>query len=266
MYTTHGNHIPGTNRELDQPVRVKCGGFEYCEACLREAAKVYVDAEKNHHHILSALTPKNAAQDQKLRAVFTNAIAWTFYGDETLQQIDVNPVSLAQCRMAAERCMVQMREFLGVGSEKESPLVRHARRELALIDQDPDIHQAIIKAVEGFATYRNSGGSAGWAIHVLYDLLQFKNLTPLTDDPEEWNAVAEVDGETTLWQSRRNAAAFSDDGGKTYLITGEDEIHESEVRGGSGQESAPDEHEPEEPSPSQDGDAQEAPEEGLHTI
>lgn len=102
-------------------------------------------------------------------------------------------------------------------------LVEHAKCELALAGNDEDFNNSIIKAVEAFSEYGHSGGSASVAIPMLYDLLQFKNLTPLTNDPNEWNhieeAVAGVSGGT--WQSRRNPAAFSDDGGKTYYILSE---------------------------------------------
>jgi hypothetical protein len=55
---------------------------------------------------------------------------------------------------------------------------------------------------------------------MLNDLLQFKNLTPLTDDPEEWiqHSKEMWDGEKGVWQSTRRADAFSDDGGKTYYL------------------------------------------------
>lgn len=100
-----------------------------------------------------------------------------------------------------------------------SNLVNHARRELSLTDNDEEFNDSIIKAVEGFASYGHSGGSAAVAIHILHDLLQFKNLSPLTNNPDEWMKITEnvADDENT-WQSRRNPEAFSDDGGKTYYL------------------------------------------------
>lgn len=97
-------------------------------------------------------------------------------------------------------------------------LVEHAKRELARLNNDEEFNNAIIKAVEAFASYGHSGGSAAYAIPFLNDLLRFKNLTPLTDDPKEWIQLAQ-----DLWQSSRNTEAFSDDGGKTYyLVSGID--------------------------------------------
>lgn len=107
-------------------------------------------------------------------------------------------------------------------------LVDHAKRELALLDNDEDFNNAIIKSVEAFASYGHSGGSASYAIPLLNDLLQFKNISPLTDDPDEWTHIYDGDPmaappEPGVWQSRRNSEAFSNDGGKTYYLLSERE-------------------------------------------
>lgn len=104
-----------------------------------------------------------------------------------------------------------------------SNLVEHAKRELTLIDNDEEFNNSIIKAVEGFASYGHSGGSAGAGIHILYDLLNFKNLSPLTDDLKEWIQHTEdvVGVEGGVWQSRRNSEAFSNDRGKNYYLLSE---------------------------------------------
>ena len=118
-------------------------------------------------------------------------------------------------------------------------LVEHAKRELALAGNDEAFNNSIIKAIEGFTSYGHSGGSASVAIPMLNDLLQFKNLTPLTDDPEEWQQHSKEmwDGEKGVWQSRRNSEAFSNDGGKTYYLLSEvkdtnnpERTHESKKR------------------------------------
>lgn len=104
-------------------------------------------------------------------------------------------------------------------SKKENhlmSLVEHATRELALLDNDERFNQCIIKAVESFMSYGHSGGSVGYGIHILTDLLYAKNLSPLTDDPDEWMEITE-----DTWQSRRRADAFSYDGGKSYHVLGE---------------------------------------------
>lgn len=101
-------------------------------------------------------------------------------------------------------------------------LVEHAKKELYLLDNDDAFNDCIIKAVEAFASYGHSGGSASYAVPLLNDLLQFKNVTPLTDDPMEWNHISDGwDGSAPVWQSSRCAEAFSNDGGKTYYLISE---------------------------------------------
>ncbi len=106
-----------------------------------------------------------------------------------------------------------------------SNLVDHARRELAAIKEDPEFAESMIKAVEAFDSFGHSGASADIAIEMLAGLLRFKNLSPLTDDPEEWVHHGEdVWGEPGgIWQNRRNGEAFSKDGGKTYYLLSERE-------------------------------------------
>lgn len=98
-------------------------------------------------------------------------------------------------------------------------LVEHAKTELTKcgqFEEDPAFSQSIVAAVAAFSSYGHSGGSAGVAIHMLHDLLQFKVLSPLTDDSDEWCDVAKYASGKLLWQNRRRGDAFSHDGGKTY--------------------------------------------------
>jgi hypothetical protein len=93
-----------------------------------------------------------------------------------------------------------------------SNLVKHAQRELELAGitkEDPAMAQSLVNAVRGFAEYGHSGGSAGWAIQTLNELVQFKPLTPLTDDPDEWMEVSEYMGKT-CWQNIRDHSVFTD--------------------------------------------------------
>lgn len=100
-----------------------------------------------------------------------------------------------------------------------SNLTNHARRELELIGEEPETIEGYLKIVEAFSDMGHSGGSASVAIPTIHRLLQFKNLRPLTDDPNEWNHIAEeMAGQPDLWQSQRNSEAFSHDGGKTYYL------------------------------------------------
>lgn len=97
-------------------------------------------------------------------------------------------------------------------------LAEHARRELELSGQyaeDPAYSESIIKAVEAFASYGHSGGSAMVAREQLHALLGFEALSPLTSDPAEWIDQSEPSG-YPLWQNKRDPAVFSTDGGQTH--------------------------------------------------
>ena len=115
--------------------------------------------------------------------------------------------------------------------ERDGNLVAHARRELALIGEEPDVIEMYIRTIRGFASYGHSGGSASIAIPVINQLLQYKALSPLTANPGEWNEVG-----SNLWQNARQSDAFSEDGGQTYYILdevgpdGERIVHESQQR------------------------------------
>ena len=100
---------------------------------------------------------------------------------------------------------------------EESNLVAHARRELELIGEEQETINGYLSMIQIFADMGHSGDSAAVFIPTLCELLQFKNLKPLTDDPDEWNEVST--GE--MWQNARNSEAFSRDGGKTYYLLSE---------------------------------------------
>lgn len=111
---------------------------------------------------------------------------------------------------------------LPVEDAEESNLIQHAREELKRAGNDEAFNKSILDAIKGFSTFGHSGGSASIAIPMLNALLNYKNLTPLTDDPKEWNNVSDQAG-SELWQSRRCADAFSHDGGKTHYFLDENE-------------------------------------------
>ena len=112
-----------------------------------------------------------------------------------------------------------------------SNLVNHARRELTRIygpevDWDPDdidtkMCNHILHMVEEFADEGHSGSSASYALWVLERLLQFKPLTPITNDPDEWMEVFDDDRGRPVYQNRRDGEAFSHDGGRTYYLLSE---------------------------------------------
>jgi len=105
----------------------------------------------------------------------------------------------------------------------ESNLVAHARYELQAIGEDSQTTEELLKVVQAFSDMGHSGGSAGVAIAMLNELLQFQNLSPLTDNPDEWLFHgADIWGaEGGVWQNKRNGEAFSHDGGVTYYLLSE---------------------------------------------
>lgn len=106
---------------------------------------------------------------------------------------------------------------------ENNPLVKHANRELEIIGEEPWAVQGYLDMVKIFVKMGHSGASAGIFTATLNRLLQFKNLAPLTDNPDEWHYHGKDmwDGEKGVWQNIRNSEAFSTDGGKTYTLLSE---------------------------------------------
>ena len=103
-------------------------------------------------------------------------------------------------------------------------LVEHARKEMEILGCPEEDVAWMCKVIGVFAEYGHSGSSASYFIPMIYDLLQFKNLSPLTDDPHEWIDHGDC------CQNTRRSDAFSEDGGKTYYLLSEDRgtLHTSE--------------------------------------
>lgn len=107
--------------------------------------------------------------------------------------------------------------------QEENNLLSHARKELELLKEEPETIEAYLRVIQAFRDMGHSGSSATVSIPVINALLLFKNLTPLTDDPDEWMHIsANVwDSQSDIWQSKRCPDAFSTDGGKTYYLLSE---------------------------------------------
>ena len=102
-------------------------------------------------------------------------------------------------------------------------LVEHARRELELCGQtaeDPGYAASLVAAVAAFASYGHSGGSASVAIEQLAKLLNQEALSPLTNDPAEWENRSEMSG-FHIWQNVRDSRAMSEDDGMSYYLVSE---------------------------------------------
>lgn len=101
-------------------------------------------------------------------------------------------------------------------------LVDYARAELEraeLFDLDSDyggmLGKAAMEMVETFARQGHTGSSAALMLAILERLLQFKPLTPLTYEPDEWVDVSDFSG-CPMWQNKRDSTVFSTDGGETH--------------------------------------------------
>lgn len=119
--------------------------------------------------------------------------------------------------VAREKTLQEIREIV---SGTDSNLIKHAAKELELIGEDPLVVLGYLQMIQIFSKMGHSGGSASVFIPTLNRLLNFKNLAPLTNDPNEWtHHTAETWGEPGgVWQSNRDGEAFSNDGGKTYTL------------------------------------------------
>ena len=103
-------------------------------------------------------------------------------------------------------------------------LVKHAEYELrraGLFDKDSDyggmLGESTMKLIKVFSEEGHSGFSAHMQIEIFKRLANFKTLTPLTNNPEEWYDVKEYgDPNKPMWQNKRQSSCFSEDGGNTY--------------------------------------------------
>lgn len=97
--------------------------------------------------------------------------------------------------------------------------IEHARRELVLAGVDAD---SIVDYIDVIRAYEDTYTLEGWTrvnVLTLADLLYGKTLSPLTNDPNEWMEIGD-----RMWQSTRNAEAFSYDRGVTHYLLSERDI------------------------------------------
>jgi hypothetical protein len=86
------------------------------------------------------------------------------------------------------------------------------------VDYGPgEIAKCVLGMIDAFSSYEHSGGSRDYTLALFNRIIQFKPLTPITDDPKEWMEVT-----TGLWQSRRDPSCFSLTGGKDYYNVDEE--------------------------------------------
>ena len=105
-------------------------------------------------------------------------------------------------------------------------LLSHAEYELDRLglNDDDDMNGAMRKhllhMVKEFADEGHSGFSASYAIQCLQRLLNFKPLTPLTGEDDEWTEVSQISG-YPHFQNKRCGSVFKDGkDGEAYDIDG----------------------------------------------
>lgn len=103
-------------------------------------------------------------------------------------------------------------------------LIDYAESELdRVLPEDEDEYNGMMRKhllhmVKEFADEGHSGFSANYALSCLKKLLDFKPLSPLTGEDDEWGDVSEVSG-YTLYQNKRCYSVFKDKDG-AYDIDG----------------------------------------------
>lgn len=124
----------------------------------------------------------------------------------------------------------------------KSCLVRHAERELALMeDQDDPMQQMmnadILKLIGIFAEQGHSGFSAKYLIRIIERLMRLLPIAPLTGEDAEWNQAYEgVDQNNrcsaVFRDNHDNATAhyiygkvFSDDEGRSWFTNKHSHVH-----------------------------------------
>ena len=91
-------------------------------------------------------------------------------------------------------------------------------RRAGLFDKDSDyagmIGEAVMRLMRVHLEERHSGFSNGLVVKVFSRVASGKTLSPITNDPAEWNDISDMNG-GPLWQNNRDSSFFSEDGGKT---------------------------------------------------
>lgn len=120
-----------------------------------------------------------------------------------------------------------------------SNLVKWAEEELNLLVKDGDemqqaINKDILEVVKVFSEQGHSGFSASYALNMIKRLLDWKPITPLTGEDDEWMEVEGWNKDDSTQQNKRCSAVFrknfdnstayyldgkvfSDDGGKSWF-------------------------------------------------
>ena len=108
-----------------------------------------------------------------------------------------------------------------------SNILDYAKDELnriGMTEDSPDemnvmMRKHILHMMNEFAEEGHSGFSASYAISILTKIMDFKPLSPLTGEDNEWGNVREY-GESPSWQNKRRSSVFKNADGTCYDIDG----------------------------------------------
>ena len=108
-----------------------------------------------------------------------------------------------------------------------SNILSHAEDELnriGMTEDSPDemnrmMRKHVLHMMQEFASEGHSGFSASYAISILTKLMDFKPLSPLTGEDDEWVNVREY-GSEPHYQNIRKSSVFKDADGSCYDIDG----------------------------------------------
>lgn len=218
-YTRHGHHINGTVKTYPEPQnKARCGGPGICGDCNADQVKALVGIDEA---FIRPDTPKDVIVIGEECVAYgdENVISWK--GQEYVKTCgafvkDLPDGGKAFCTLTHDH--PGLKHVNTHHLEGDEPHVEHARRELQIIGEDPDVIEWYVEAVRAFMAYGHSGGSFVETLPVFNKLLRGEHLSALTDDPDEWykHSAEMWDGESSIWQNKRNTAMLSTDKGKTY--------------------------------------------------
>ena len=107
-----------------------------------------------------------------------------------------------------------------------SNILKHAERELTLIGYDGKdeynnmAKDAILQLIETFAKQGHSGFSAPYVANMFHKLANYKTLSPLTGNDDEWSDVLDERSSSDtkmLFQNTRDSRVFKDEKGAYFL-------------------------------------------------
>lgn len=92
-----------------------------------------------------------------------------------------------------------------------TPLGSHAQVELERIGAPDEIKFPLIDIVGTFADVENP--ESNWPImrNYLDKLLHYGSLSPITNDPDEWESKFTFFGQSSIWQNKRQPDALTKD-------------------------------------------------------